>query len=115
MTESTDLTSALAGKGLSRELIDELMAGSRGRNVYGPKLKVWLEDSDEPAVNPAEVWPVEFGSKKATALYQGFLTAAKAAEIHESQDGPVKVLNRDGKVYLFHMERIAALPANDES
>ena len=111
--KGTDLLSALTGKGLDRDAINEILAGSRGRNAYGPKLVTFCNESDEPAIEPAEVWKPEFGSKKATALYQGFLTAAKAAEVHESQDGPIKVINRDGKVYLFHMERVAALTAED--
>lgn len=89
-------------KGLDPKMIAELMGNSRSRNVYGPKLMTFIE-SDEAAINPAEVWPVDFGQKKATALYQGFLNAAKSAELTDT----VLVKQYDGGVYLLHKERAA--------
>lgn len=90
-------------KGLTNELITTLMGNTRSKNVYGPKLMSFISDSDEAAINPAEVWPIEFGQKKVTALYQGFLNAAKAAELTDT----ILVKQYDGAVYLLHKERVA--------
>lgn len=87
-------------KGLDPKMIAELMGNTRSRNVYGPKLLDFL-NSDEAAINPAETWPIDFGTKKATALYQGFLNAAKTAEVTDV----VLVKQYDGGVYLLHKER----------
>ena len=94
-----------AFKGLDSALIDSLMAGSRNHNAYGPKLVEFCE-SDEAGVNVAETWP-EFKGKLATTLYQGFRTAASKAEL----DNTVRILNRDGQVYLLHIERVALAQA----
>jgi hypothetical protein len=91
-------------KGLSTDLILKLAAGGRARNAYGPKLESFV-NSDEAAIEPKENWPVEFSQKKATALYQGFLTAVKNAELGEL----IQVKQSDGHVYLLHKERVAAL------
>jgi len=87
-------------KGLPQDMIATLMGNTRSRNAYGPKLMAFIE-SDEAAINPSEVWPVEIGQKKATAIYQGFLNAAKAAEVTDV----VLVKQYDGGVYLLHRER----------
>ena len=100
-------------KGLDPKMIAELMGNSRSRNVYGPKLLTFVE-SDEAAINPAEVWPIDFGSKKTTALYQGFLNAAKNAELTDV----VLVKQYDGGVYLLHKERANVAinpPADDDT
>jgi hypothetical protein len=89
-----------AMKGLSPDLINSLMAGSRTRNAYGPKLKEFM-DSDEAAINVAEVWPVEFGGKKATTLYQGFRLAADKADIMDQ----VLIKMSDETVFILHKER----------
>lgn len=89
--------------GLPPELIAKLMAG-RTRNAYGPKLEEFIA-SDEPAINPREVWPLEFKEKDSSALYQGFQTAAKKAELSET----VIVKQSDGQVFLLHKERVGAL------
>ena len=95
-------------KGLSADFINELASKSRSKNVYGPKLLTWINDSDEAGIDVQEVWPIEFGGKKPTALYQGFLNAVKGAELEDT----VQVKNFDGKVYLLHKERVALITGN---
>jgi hypothetical protein len=95
---SLDLTTL----GLSNEKITELMGAGRARNAYGPKLVTFME-SDEAAINPVEVWPIEFQAKQASTLYQGFLTAVKKANLEDQ----VLVKQNDGNVYLLHKERVA--------
>lgn len=97
---------AKAMKGLPDEFINELMATSRSRNVYGPKLLDFCE-SDEAAINPAEVWPIEFGNKKATTLYQGFRNAAEKADLQEV----VMIKQSDDAVFILHKERVSVLMA----
>jgi hypothetical protein len=98
MANSLDLTTL----GLSNEKITELMGAGRARNAYGPKLVTFME-SDEAAINPVEVWPIEFQAKQASTLYQGFLTAVKKANLEDQ----VLVKQNDGNVYLLHKERVA--------
>jgi hypothetical protein len=98
MSSSLDLTTL----GLSNEKITELMGAGRARNAYGPKLVTFME-SDEAAINPVEVWPIEFQAKQASTLYQGFLTAVKKANLEDQ----VLVKQNDGNVYLLHKERVA--------
>lgn len=92
----------LTALGLSSEKITELMGAGRARNAYGPKLVTFME-SDEAAINPVEVWPIEFQAKQASTLYQGFLTAVKKAGLEDQ----VLVKQNDGNVYLLHKERVA--------
>jgi hypothetical protein len=97
--------------GLSTDLIADLMASGRTRNAYGPKLNDFIE-SDEAAINPADVWPIEFGKKEASTLYQGFLGAAKKANLQDT----ILVKQSEGKVFLLHKERVtAALVAANEA
>jgi hypothetical protein len=93
-------------QGLSSEQIDELMASSRTRNAYAPRL-VEFCDSDEAAVNPADVWP-EFKAKKASTLYQGFNNAVKKGQLEDTI--LVKLWNEN--VFLLHKERVAIVQAN---
>lgn len=95
-----------AMKGLSADVISQLMANSRSKNTYGPKLVEFVE-SDEAAINPAEVWPIEFGKKESSTLYQGFLGAVKKADLAEQ----VMVKQSDGTVILLHKERVNLLLA----
>jgi hypothetical protein len=95
--------------GLSAEDIERLMGESRQRNTYGPKLLDFL-NSDEAGINPAEAWPLEFGKKNASTLYQGFLTAAKKAEVADQ----IRILQNDGKVFILHVER-AGIVLNKET
>jgi hypothetical protein len=85
--------------GISVDLIAELMANSRNRNVYGPKLIEFME-SDEAGINPAEVWPLECNGK-ASSVYQGFITAVKKAELQDV----VMVKRHEESVFLIHRER----------
>jgi hypothetical protein len=101
-------TTAKQLKGLSSDLIADLMANSRTRNAYGPKL-VEFCNSDEAAINPAEAWPTEFGGKKTTTLYQGFRLAADKADLlysAEKPDAPLLVKLSDDNVFILHRERV---------
>lgn len=106
MSDDNGMEAALAHNGLERkgvldtDAIKNLMGKSRARNAYGPKLMIFVE-SDDAAIDPAVVWPVEFAEKKDSTLYQGFNTAIKKAEL----EGIVKAMASDGKVYLMHLER----------
>lgn len=93
-------------QGLPPEMIADLMANSKSRNVYGPKLLEFCE-SDEAAINPAESWPVEFGTKKATSLYQSFNSHIKKAELTEI----VQCKLYNDTVFLLHLERVATVMA----
>lgn len=99
-------------KGISAELITSLMANGRSRNSYGPKLMEFY-NSDEPAINVAEVWPLEFAQKEASALYQGFLTAAKKAGIQDN----LIIKRSEDNVFILHKERVAGLlnPSEDSN
>jgi len=90
--------------GLSADFISDLMAKGRTKNTYGPKLVEFIE-SDEAAINPAEVWPIEFSKKEASTLYQGFLGAAKKGELTDT----IMVKQSDGHVFLLHKERVNLL------
>lgn len=99
-------------KGLDNDLIKSLMGSTRTRNMYGPKLLEFM-DSDEAAINPADVWPLEFGTKNTTTVYQGFLNAAKAAEVSDL----IWIKQKDGQVYILHRERaiLAAQSTNTDT
>lgn len=90
-------------KGLSASEIGALLAKSRTRNAYGPKLIEFME-SDEAGINPAEVWP-EFAGKNATTLYQGFMNAAKKAD--PPLTDVLLIKQSDENVYILHKERVA--------
>jgi hypothetical protein len=98
-------------KGLDPSMIEKLMGESRQRNTYGPKLVEFIA-SDEAGINPAEAWPLEFGKKNASTLYQGFLTAAKKAEVADQ----IRILQNDGSVFILHKERagLAVEEANSD-
>lgn len=89
-------------KGLPPELISKLMSSGRAVNAYGPKLAEFVE-SDEPGIDPREQWSLEFSGKKTSTLYQGFMTAVKAAELQDV----ILVKQYDGGCYLLHKERAA--------
>ena len=97
-------------KGLDASMIKSLMAQSRSRDTYGPKLLEFVE-SDEAGINPRDVWPLEFGEKKSSALYQGFNTAVKSAKLGEV----VRVLQRDDNVFLLHNERMRVMVERAEA
>lgn len=104
MTETNGSNGTM--KGLPPELIAKLVANSRSRGVYPAKLDEF-NSSDEAAINPREVWPVEFGGKEATSLYQGFLNAAKK---HDPPLNDVITVKKDGEdVFLMHNERVQAV------
>jgi hypothetical protein len=94
-------------KGLDPALIRKLASSGRARNVYGPRLKDFI-DSDEAAVDPSEAWPLEFSEKKAQTMYQSFRKAVKDAELTDT----VVVRLHEDKVYLMHTERCAVVTAD---
>lgn len=91
--------------GLSQDLIANLLANTRTRNAYGPKLVEFL-DSDEAGVNPVEVWP-EFAGKKATTLYQGFRLAAEKASLTEQ----LLIKLSEETVFILNKEKVAVMLA----
>lgn len=109
-TLPTASNSNIAGKGLTNDVIAQLIGKGRSRNAYAPKLTLFIE-SDEPAINVAEVWSMEYGQKKATTLYQGFRKAVADAKLEDV----VFVKQDDGNVFLLHNERVARILAEQES
>lgn len=93
-------------KGLTGAEIFELVGKARTKGVYGLKLLEFAQ-SDEAAINPADVWPLEFGSKEATTLYQGFNLAIKRAKMEDD----IHILQSDGNVYILHKERVEIVKA----
>lgn len=90
--------------------IQELMGKGRVRGVYEAKLAIFV-DSDEPAINVAETWSMEFSKKPATTLYQGFNNLLNKLDLKAT----IEVKQSDGQVYLLHNERIAVLRAAAEA
>lgn len=95
--------------GLSSEKIRELYENKRTKGLYEEKLNLLMTKSDEPGIDPAEEWPIDFGKKSATTMYQGFRNAAEKLKV----DDQVDILARDGHVYILVKSRIElALSAN---
>lgn len=88
-------------QGLNSDFISELMSSGRARNQYGPPTLEFL-NSDEPGINPREVWPHLFASHKAPTLYQGFVTAVKKANLEDI----ILVKKKGEDVFLLHKERV---------
>lgn len=88
--------------GLSNDQIAALYAKRRVKGLYEDKLMELME-SDEPAIDPADSWPVEFSNKSATTMYQGFNNAAKKLNLADDVD----VIQRDGAVFIAVKTRIA--------
>lgn len=88
-------------KGLSPDEVANLIANTRTRNQYGPKLGEFVQ-SDEAAVMVTDTWP-EFAAKSASTLYQGFRTAAEKANLTDT----ISVRQHDDKVYILNMAKIA--------
>jgi len=94
----------LAG-GLAFDKIQELMGKGRLVGVY-PRCTQEFVDSDDPGVDVQEAWPMEFGKKNATTLYQGFRSVVtKDDELAKT----ILVKQDDGHVYLMHTGRIAVM------
>ena len=89
--------------GLTPQEIQSLMAKKRTKGLYEEKLTFLYSDSDEAGVDVKEQWPVEFGQKNATTLYQGFTNAAKKLDLEDAVD----VINRDGHVFILVKTRVA--------
>lgn len=90
--------------GLPPDVIAGLMAKGRTRNAYGPRVIEFCE-SDEAAINPADVWPLEFGGKVASTLYQGFNTAIDKAGLKDT----ILVKKVEDSVFLLHKDRVHVL------
>lgn len=91
--------------GLPADFISELMANSRQRNAYGPKLLEFLQ-SDEAAINPRDVWPAEFANKKSSTMYQGFNNAIKKGDIKG-----LRIAQHNDEVFILNTEKVEALLA----
>lgn len=89
--------------GLSADKIAELLAG-RQRGQYEPKLEEFLS-SDEAGIDPRQVWPLEFGKKEASSIYQGFNTARKKLETPDV----IRITRQENEVFILHVERAALL------
>ena len=91
---------------LSADKIAELYANKRTKGLYVEKLTELME-SDEPGVDPAEEWPMDFGKKNPTTLYQGFRNAAETLKIEDKVD----VVQREGSVFILVKERCEVVVA----
>lgn len=87
--------------------ITELMGKGRIRGLYEAKMTEFV-NSDEPAVDVAEAWPLEMANKPSTTLYQGFNNLLNKLDLKDT----IEVKQNDGHVYLWHKERIAAFLQN---
>lgn len=92
-----------AVKGLSPEMIAELLGKTRVRGAYNAPLDSFIE-SDEAVINVVDNFPM-FSQKEASTLYQGFLNAVKKAQLEDT----VRVIKQADQVFLAHNERLAAL------
>lgn len=90
---------------LTPDMIEAILGKSRSRNVYGPKLLEFVNESDEAGINPREAWPTEFKSKQASTMYQGFMKAVNEADLTET----VLIKQSDGEVFILHKQRMALL------
>lgn len=88
---------------LSHAEIQELLAGSPSRGVYGKRFKQFAEDSDEAGVNVRTTWPSDFANKTATALVQSFTQARDKAGIDKER---IAVIRSGEDVFLIHKERM---------
>jgi len=98
--------------GLTLEQIMELQSKKRIKGLYEDKLYDLMNKSDEPGIDPAEEWPLDFGQKQASTLYQGFRNAAEKLQIADQ----VEILQRDNHVFILVKSRVAlALLPSDET
>jgi len=112
---------------LSKERIAELYGNRRVKGLYEERLTFLMTESDEPGIDPAEEWPMDFAvvktttnpdgtttqervSKSASTLYQGFNNAAKKLGITDQLD----VIQRDGSVFILVKSRVSEMFEDDE-
>lgn len=88
--------------------VQELLASSRTRGVYGVRLKEDLLDTDEVGVEYS-LKDGLFAGKKATSVKTGFETARK--KLPESDQPNIKVFAEEDKVYVVHIPRAQAAAA----
>jgi hypothetical protein len=89
---------------MTLEEIEELMGKGRIKGVYEAKLPIFIE-SDDPAIDVAETWPLEFGKKQASTLYQGFNNLVNKLDLKDTI-----MVKRDGeRVVLVHLGRVQAM------
>ena len=106
-TDSSNGNAAPAMKGLDPSVIAGLMSSGRTRGIYGKCLLQFVEESDEPGINPREVWPLEFSGKTVEAMYQSFNGAKNKAGLED-----VLTIRRDKTdLYILHNERAAVVVA----
>jgi hypothetical protein len=86
------------------EEIEEIMAKGRIKGVYEAKLPIFIE-SDDPAIDVAETWPLEFGKKQATTLYQGFNNLVNKLDLKDT----IMVKKDEDRVLLIHLGRVQAM------
>lgn len=99
-------TNGNTGGGLSFAEINDILANGKGKNVYAPKLKTFL-DSDEAGINPRSYWATELGTKSPSAVFQSFNNQVKSQGLEDT----VLVKQSRGEVYLIHKQRYALAAA----
>jgi hypothetical protein len=100
--------------GLTAEQIQGLYAKRRVKGLYALRLNELME-SDEPGVDPMEQWPVDFGGKNATTIYQGFRNAAEKLGYSLEADGQLDIMQRDEHVFILVTERCQLVLNEDEA
>lgn len=95
---------------LDKDFIESLLANTKGK--YELKLKEFVDNSDEPVINPREAWPAMFAEASTSAMYQSFNNARKKLN-GEGED--IKILSRDGEVFIMHTGRVALFLAEADA
>lgn len=95
--------------GLSSEKIAELYANKRTKGLYEERFNELMTESDEPGIDPAEEWPLDFGKKSATTMYQGFRNAAEKLGCMDQVD----ILQRDNHVFILVKSRVELALSDD--
>jgi len=100
MSENANHTVEVPGL-MSDDEILAAYAGKSTRGIYEIRTLEW-NASDEAGVEPAKMWPMDFGDKTVSALVQSFRNAIAKHELTET----VELVQRDGRVFLFNTERV---------
>ena len=102
---ANDNGNAVASEMTQAEFLKSLLAGGKLPKGYGSKcLHTFIEESDEPFIDPREVFPL-LKDKKVDSIYQLFNSARNDADLDEV----VRVKKFDGNVYLIHNERAGTM------
>ena len=94
---------------LTPEQIADILGNRKTKGLYEEKLQVYL-DSDDAAIDVAEQWPLDFGKKSASSMYQSFGNAAKKLGVADVLD----IVNRDGHLFILHKDRVELALADAE-